>query len=246
MCIRDSYIPDGVEAADWKLPERPEDGVYYELLQQFRQEGCFLVGYAGAHSASSALDAFVEAGLKLKGKKIKLIMVGQGPEKARLQQKINDLGLQDTVESLEAVRRSQVPGLLSQFDALYIGTSKQPVFHYGISPNKLFDYMMAEKPIIYAIEYENNAVEKSGCGIPIPAENSDAIAKAAICLSEMKPEKLQKMGMRGKKYVLENHEYGPLAARFLEVLQRPRPEPSQKVKMEETAPDKEEKEKSDL
>lgn len=241
-----TYVPNGVEAADWKLPEQPEDGVYYELLQQFREEGWFLVGYAGAHSASSALDAFVEAGLKLKGKKIKLIMVGQGPEKARLQQKINDLGLRDTVESLEAVRRSQVPGLLSQFDALYIGTSKQPVFHYGISPNKLFDYMMAEKPIIYAIEYENNAVEKSGCGISIPAENSEAIAKAAIRLAEMKPEKLQKMGMRGKEYVLKNHEYGPLAARFLEVLQRPRPEPSQKEKTEKVEADEKKDDKSDL
>lgn len=218
-----TYIPNGVEAEDWKLPERPEEGVYYELLQQFREEGWFLIGYAGAHSASSALDSFVEAGLKLKGKKIKLVMVGQGPEKARLQQKINDLGLRDTVESLEAVRRSQIPGLLSQFDALYIGASKQQVFRYGISPNKLFDYMMAEKPIIYAIEYDNNAVEKSDCGISIPSENSAAIARAAVRLSEMSPQELREMGMRGKEYVLENHEYGPLAARFLEVLNQPRP-----------------------
>lgn len=239
-----TYIPNGVEAADWKMPEHPEDCVYYELLQQFREEGWFLIGYAGAHSPSSALDSFVEAGLKLKGRKIKLVMVGQGPEKARLQQKINDLGLRDTVESLEAVRRSQVPGLLSQFDALYIGTSKQQVFRYGISPNKLFDYMMAEKPIIYAIEYDNNAVERSGCGFSIPSENSAAIARAAMRLSEMDPQDLQKMGMRGKEYVMENHEYGPLAARYLEVLKQPCPERVSKASKKESPKEPEKPEDS--
>lgn len=240
-----TYIPNGVEAADWKLPEHPEDGVYYELLQQFREEGWFLIGYAGTHSLSSALDSFVEAGLKLKGRKIKLVMVGQGPEKARLQQEVNDLGLRDTVEFLEAVRRSQVPGLLSQFDALYIGTSKQQVFQYGISPNKLFDYMMAEKPIIYAIEYDNNAVERSGCGFSIPSENSAAIARAAVRLSEMAPQDLREMGMRGKKYVMENHEYGPLAARYLEVLKRPCPEKPSKASKKEAFKEAEEPENSE-
>ena len=88
------------------------------------------------------------------------------------------------------------------------------MFHYGISPNKLFDYMMAEKPIIYAIEYQNNAVEKSGCGITIKSEDSAALARAAIRLSEMTPEERRKMGQKGKEYVLENHEYGVLAQRF--------------------------------
>ena len=229
------YIPNGVEKDDWKKPDSPEEAVYYELLHQFREEGYFLVGYAGAHGIANALDTFVEAGEKLKDRKIKLIMVGQGPERTRLQQKINDMGLRDTVESLSAVRRSQIPGLLEQFDALYIGTQRQPVFHYGISPNKLFDYMMAEKPIIYAIEYQNNAVEKSGCGITIKSEDSAALARAAIRLSEMTPEERRKMGQKGKEYVLENHEYGVLAQRFLKVLEGSQP---QKPAKETKAPAK--------
>ena len=215
------YIPNGIEAADWKLPDSPEDAAYYELLHQFHEEGYFLVGYAGVHSLSSALDSFVEAGSKLKNKKVKLIMVGQGPEKTRLQQKINDLELQDTVETLEAVRKSQIPGLLEQLDALYIGTQKQPVFHYGISPNKLFDYMMAEKPIIYAIEYQNNAVQKSGCGISIKSESSAEIARAVSKLQKLSAKEREQMGLRGKEYVMKNHEYGALAQRFLEVLELP-------------------------
>ncbi len=223
------YVPNGVEASDWKEPDDLEDAVYYDLLHQFHEEGYFLVGYAGAHGLANALDSFVEAGSKLKGEKVKLILVGQGPEKTRLQQKINDLGLRDTVETLEAVKRSQIPGLLAQFDALYIGTQRKPVFQYGISPNKLFDYMMAAKPIIYAIEYDKNAVEKSGCGITIRAERSAAIARAAVQLSQKSPEERRKMGQRGKEYVLQNHEYGVLADRFLEVLERPKRLPAKKA-----------------
>ena len=89
--------------------------------------------------------------------------------------------------------------------------------------------MMAAKPIIYAIEYDKNAVEKSGCGITIRAERSAAIARAAVQLSQKSPEERRKMGQRGKEYALQNHEYGVLADRFLEVLERPKRLPAKKA-----------------
>ena len=213
-------IPNGIVKEDWEAPIDPEKAPYRELLQEFHNQGYFLIGYTGAHGIANALDSFIEAGGMLKDKKIKLILVGQGPERDRLMQKVVDLGLRNTVELLSAVKRSDVPALLSEMDALYVGLQRQPLFRFGVSPNKLMDYMMAAKPVIFAIEAGNDMVKDAGCGVSIPPEDSKAIAEAAIELASTPPEKLAEMGKRGQKYILENHEYQILSDRFLEVLSR--------------------------
>ena len=213
-------IPNGIVKEDWEKPF-PAQLPYADLLGEFHRDGYFLIGYAGAHGIANALDSFVEAGALLKDRKIKLILVGQGPERARLKQKIADMGLRDQVESLEAVGRSEVPALLSQMDALYIGLQRQPLFRFGVSPNKLMDYMMAAKPVIFAIEAGNDMVKDAQCGVSIPPEDSKAIARAAAKLSELPAPALRKLGGNGRAYILKHHEYGVLSEAFLRVLQKP-------------------------
>ena len=217
-------IPNGIVKEDWEQPESAGNPPYHDLLSEFRRNGYFIIGYAGAHGIANALDSFVEAGALLKDQKIKLVLVGQGPERSRLQQKIVDMGLRDTVESLEAVKRGDVPALLEQMDALYVGLQRQPLFRFGVSPNKLMDYMMAAKPVIFAIDAGNDMVKDAECGVSIPPEDSKAIAKAAIKLAEMPEDKLAAMGRNGRKYILEHHEYDVLSKQFLDVFELPKME----------------------
>ena len=79
-------IPNGIVKADWDVPFH-EPAVYSDKLGAYHADGWFLIGYTGAHGIANALDSFVEAGEKLRGKKIKLIAVGQGPERDRLMKK---------------------------------------------------------------------------------------------------------------------------------------------------------------
>lgn len=213
-------IPNGIVRADWEKP-MANPPVYCDLLKQFHDEGYFLIGYTGAHGIANALDSFVEAGEKLCNEKIKLIMVGPGPERERLAQKVIDMNLRGTVEMLQPVKRDQMPELLSQMDALYVGLQRQPLFRFGVSPNKLMDYMMAAKPVIFAIEAGNDMVADAQCGISIAPEDSAAIAQAAKKLASLPKEELDAMGRRGKEYILQNNEYDVLSKKFLDVFSMP-------------------------
>lgn len=213
-------VPNGIVKADWEQP-MANPPVYNEKLKQYHDEGYFLIGYTGAHGIANALDSFVEAGEQLRDKKIKLLLVGPGPERERLVRKVIDLKLEDTVELLEPVKRGQVPELLNQMDALYVGLQRQPLFRFGVSPNKLMDYMMAAKPVIFAIDAPNDMVADAQCGISIEPENSAAIAEAAQKLASLPKEALKAMGERGREYILENNEYDILSRKFLDVFSLP-------------------------
>lgn len=214
------YIPNGIEKSDWEKPFH-YPMVYRDKLKKYHSDGYFLIGYTGAHGIANALDSYVEAGEKLRGRKIKLLSIGPGPERERLIEKTHKLKLDDIVEFLDPVRRDQIPELLFQLDALYIGLQSQPLFRFGVSPNKLMDYMMAGKPVIFAIDAPNDMVAEAQCGISIPPENSQAIADAAVKLSQMPQDELEKMGAHGKMYILAHNEYDVLAKKFLQVFKMP-------------------------
>ena len=49
---------------------------------------------------------------------------------------------------IDPINKTQVQAKLAYFDVCFIGLTKDPLFRFGVSPNKLFDYLYAEKPIL--------------------------------------------------------------------------------------------------
>ena len=211
------YLPNGVDVAEWKSHEAPLPEQYSQLLTQLKQSGRFLVGYTGAHGLANVLSTLIDAALLLRNQPVTFILVGQGPEKSFLQQKVLQLNL-DNVIFLPPVSKTSIPSLLAAMDALFIGLQKKAIFRFGVSPNKLMDYMMAAKPVIHAIEAGNDLVAQSNCGISVAPENPEAIAEAVEQLLTTSLTERETMGMNGKAYILAHHDYRVLAQQFLNVV----------------------------
>jgi len=211
------HIPNGIDIEEWQSLNTPLPSQHQEAIEKLKREGKFLVCYAGSFGIANALDYFVESSVYLKDLPVALILVGQGPEKEKLQRYVEGNNL-DNVIFLPSVPKRVIPKLLSIMNILYKGSKKCSLYKYGISPVKLMDYMMAGKPIIHAVEAGNDLVLESGCGISIPPEDPIAIADAIRKLIEMSPIERDEMGKRGREYVINNHDYRVLAKRFLEAI----------------------------
>ncbi len=123
-------------------------------------------------------------------------------------------GLQN-VHFLEPVAKQQMPALLKWFDVAYIGWKRQPLYRFGIAPNKLMDYMMACRPVLMGIEAGNDAVSEANCGVTVKSENPQAVAHGIRSLLALGEDEREAMGQRGREFVLKNHTYPMLAQRFL-------------------------------
>lgn len=212
-----SYIPNGADLKEWSLMATQLPEQHQNVLSKLKEKGHFIVGYAGGHGISNALDYLIEAAKHLESKPVTIVLVGQGPEKKNLEQKSADMGLQNVV-FLPPIPKAAVPSLLKLMDVLFIGWQKSALYRFGVSPNKLLDYLMSGKPVIHSIDAGNDIVAESGCGISVPPENSEAIANAIIEISNMSESERQELGLRGKEYVESHHDYAVLAKSFLEVL----------------------------
>ncbi len=211
------YIPNGIVVDEWKKNGDPLPEMHSNLIKRLRQEGRFLIAYTGSHGIANELDCLLEAASLLENSTAAFILVGQGPEKASLQRIALERKLKN-VHFLPPVDRSSIPELLNQMDALYIGLKNEPIFRFGISPNKLMDYMMAARPIIFAVNAGNDPVQESGCGLSVTAGDPIQISNAVQDLLKMPGNLREEMGRNGQSYVVQHHDYSTLAARFIELI----------------------------
>lgn len=211
------YIPNGIVVEEWQNNKESLPLQYNEIINKLKQEGRFLVGYVGSHGVANALDYLIDAAAFIQDQPVSLILVGHGPEKESLKHKVLKQKLTNVV-FLPPISKLAIPDLLAYMDVLYIGWNRKPIYRFGISPNKLIDYMMSAKPVIHAVDAGNDIVSESGCGISIPPENPTAIANSIIQLKQMKSTEREHMGERGREYVIANHDYKRLAQKFLELM----------------------------
>ena len=209
------YVPNGIIVNDEEKNPPMEKTI--ERLQELKEQGYFLVGYTGNHSPANVLDTLIDAGKNTTDEKVKYILIGNGNVKDELIEyaKSNNV---TNVEFLDPILKDNMDNALQLLDVCFISLKKQNLFNYGVSPNKLFDYMMAARPVIYAVEASNDPVKDCGCGITVPAEDPKAVAEAVIKIKNLTDEEKREMGQKGKEYVLENHMYHPLAEKFLNAL----------------------------
>lgn len=211
-----SYIPNGINIEEWDTIESlPADT--QAQLALIKKRGRPIVGYTGAYGLANGLDALLDAA-KLAVDKFEVVLVGHGPEYEKLSKRIADEKISN-VALLPAIPKSCIPAFLALIDIAYIGLLPQPLFRFGISPNKLMDYMMAAKPIVMAIDAGNDPVEEAGCGLTVAPGDACAIRDGIVKLAGMTPEARNELGKKGRRFILENHTYPVLAKRFLDVIE---------------------------
>jgi glycosyltransferase involved in cell wall biosynthesis len=212
-----TIVPNGVSPDDWAAaPETLRDDVTRAIHAQ-RAAGRCVVGYAGSIGLPNALDTLLDAAVLVKDDALGMVLVGDGHERARLEARIARETIAN-VTVLPPITKAQIPSFLGAIDVAYIGWQRQPIYRFGIAPNKLMDYMMAGCAVLHGVEAGNDPVAESGCGISVAPESPAAAADGLRRLAALSGAERAAMGERGRAYVLAHHSYPVLARRFVEAM----------------------------
>lgn len=209
-----TWVSNGIALDEVSAPEPlPAD-----VSAQIPSEG-LRIAYTGSMGAANALNSLLDAAALLNDlSDVHFLLVGQGGERAALEKRREELNLSN-VHFLNGVPKKQVQSILRACDACYIGLTADPLFRFGVSPNKLFEYLAAERPILYAIgSGDFNVVERHHAGLSVPPENPQALANAIRRFHAMPEVERRRMGENGRKAALAHYDYAQLARRLEQVL----------------------------
>jgi len=180
----------------------------------------FIITYTGAIGKVNNLDILLEAAEILKEgySEIKFLLVGDGPEKERLVMIIGEKNL-NNIEFNKAVPKREMAKIIYKSDALILLLRNSSLYRYGISLNKLFDYLASGKPIIFSSNSINNPVEEARAGITVPPDNPQELANAIIKLYKMSPEERKEIGMNGRRYVEKHYSIPNLVDKLEKIIE---------------------------
>lgn len=208
------YVPNGIDVASTS----PANPARIGLLEGLRADGRFLLGFAGRFVTASTIDYLLSAVSHSRLEDVHIVLIGDGYQRTKIETQAGTLGLADRVSFLGMVEKSEVVPLLAIMDALYLGLVRKPIFRFGVSPTKLNDYLLAARPVIYAVDAPEDVVSQTGCGISCPPEDVEAIADAIKRLHAAGPAERGRMGRAGREWLLANRSYPKLASDFLDAV----------------------------
>lgn len=204
-------VPNGASPDAFLEPARPAP----EQVRVAAESAAFTVGFVGTLAVANAIENLVEAARILADDDIRFVIVGHGSENQRLRTLASGLR---NVTFLGPVGKADVPSTLRAFDLCYIGYHRSPLYRFGISSNKVFDYMAASRPIVLAAEAANDWVHAAECGITVPPDDPAALAAAIRAIRGMPAAERSRLGANGRVFVEREHAYSVLARRYLHIL----------------------------
>lgn len=204
------YVPNG---ADLEIFSEPADSG--------KDKEPFCLMYFGSFGNANGIDQLIEGMAEVRvadpNGRIVLDLIGEGPLKAHYQHQAESLGLSQ-VRFQPGVPRSAIPKIAAEADAFVVCLPDIPLYKFGISLNKLYDYMAAGRPIIFAGNPSNNPVSESGSGISISPGDPVAFRDAVLSIVQMPAAQRAELGRKGRDFVRANFSFEMIAKRFAAVL----------------------------
>lgn len=196
------YVPNGVDPDAFSSIERPV-------------RDTFTLVYAGAHGPANGLNIVLDAAELLRERRaIRFLLVGDGPVKGGLVESAAARGLTN-VEFRDPVPKQQMSGVFAEADAGLMVLRDTPLFAFGVSPNKLFDYFGAALPVVCNVPGEvASMIETARGGEQAQAGSARSLADAVSRLYERPYEERAEMGRSARAWVTREHGRPVLADRL--------------------------------
>lgn len=210
------WIPNGIDIS----------GVNFSLQNStislpFQCNGKKIIGYTGTLGEANALFTMLDAAKILMDKpEYVFLIVGNGKEKAGLVDYCHSNSLSNVV-FMDSVSKADIYSIQSKMDVLCVGAKTLALYRYGVSPNKLYEYMYSGIPIIYYIDtpYYNPVVD-AGCGVEIKSNDVFEFAAAIEKLSYLTQGQRDAMKAKSRKYIAANHIYENISTRLVDVVNK--------------------------
>ena len=208
------YINNGVD-----LEQFEHDKEEYKISDpDLENENIFKVVYTGSIRRVNNLDNLLDVAKELKEEKIVFLIFGDGEELHKLLKRVDDEDISNVMFKGK-VDKKYIPYIISKADLNIVHNDESSLFKYGISFNKIFEYMAAGKPILCDFRSEYNPVVSNKAGMESCSSLPGDIAEEIKRFASMDKKELECFSASALK-ASEQYDFRNLTMRLVDILKK--------------------------
>lgn len=177
----------------------------------------FKVVYTGSIRKVNNLGLLLDAAKNVKDSRVKFLIWGDGDERAALEQRVREEHIGNVVFKGK-VEKKYIPSIVSRADLNFAHNDPSPLFRFGISFNKLFDYLAAGKPVLCDFPCPYNPAVTYGAGIEATDTQPQQIAKAIDALVTSAEQEWQSYCANARR-AAEDYDFKRLTDKLIAVIE---------------------------
>lgn len=184
------YINNGVDLESFNYNKEHNKFADIDLDDHSK----FKVLYTGSIRLVNQVGLLLEAAKVLKNKNINdilFLVYGDGDELENLKNKAIKEGLTNVIFK-GSVKKEFIPYITSCCQLNIILGKNNPIYRFGISMRKMFDYFASGKPLLSTLPFGYSLIKRFDAGIEMNLVNSEELANNILYFKNMDPEKYNK------------------------------------------------------
>ncbi len=184
------------------IPQHSDD---MNLKPKMRNKGePFVFSFGGNIGSVQNVECIIKAASIISGRDdIKIEIYGDGSELQKCKELSEKLHTDKIITFYGRIPKEELWKRYENTDVFLLTLKQQGVIGQTV-PAKLQEYMSGNRPIIAAVSgAAEQIIEESGCGICVPADDSEALAKAIADYAD-NSEKYAVCADRGREYYVNN------------------------------------------
>ena len=167
------YINNGVDLDEFNVNREK----YQIQDEDLEDDDLYKVVYVGSIRKVNNLGLLLDAAKEVKDSQVKFLVWGTGDEEAKLMTRVKNERITNVVFK-GFIEKRYIPYIASKADLNLIHNNPSALFRYGISFNKIFDYLAAGKPTLSTFPCKYNPAVMAGAGFQVNDPTPKNIAKA--------------------------------------------------------------------
>jgi glycosyltransferase involved in cell wall biosynthesis len=210
---RISLIPNGADLENFQPGPRDNS-----VRREFGWGDRTVFLYAGAHGRANALQQLVDSADQVRERPdILIACAGDGPERPALEAEARRRNI-GNIMFCGPQPKARMCHFVNAADVGLAVLQNNPTFR-TVYPNKVFDYMACERPVVLAIDgvARKLVCDDAQAGIFATPENAEAIAGALRLLTDNQQLR-SNMGSNGRQWVIANASRTVLAESYLALI----------------------------
>ena len=209
------HINNGVDLEEFET-NRQKDDFHDNDLENSK---LFKVVYTGSVRFVNQVSELVNVAKILRDKhadNIKILIWGAGDQCDEISRNIKAEGLTNIIIK-GSVPKNTIPQILLKSDLNIYLLAQSPLYKYGLSLNKQFEYFVSGKPVLASSNSGYSIIDNYHCGVCLENFTSEAMALEIIRFSNMSYDEYMKYCEKAK-CAAKNYDYKELTHRLLEVI----------------------------